>query len=214
MMFLVRPVARLGSLSFVFLCASLLVAGCGEDDTATTSKKGSRADQLLGWMDAPSIPETLADNDPPLPAVEPVAGSEPELAQSEPETHATNEKGGLGAQAGKQGFEPGSFLGTVPGSQTRIKMVLTQGDGIEMHVNGRKMEMIQAPSGNIQISKVKWSIVGEHIQLTWPNLDRLFYLIESSTTFVGPVARLKAGGLREVTPASARVVFQRSGRDN
>ncbi len=201
---LVRTVSRPVSLLFLLFCASLLVAGCGGDDTATTSTETSSADT----PETPSAPGTPADNDPPTPAVDPVADSEAELAPSELGTQTIDLSEDAAAQAGNEAFAPGAFLGTAGGGQ-KIKLVFLASGGLEQFFNGQKMETIHTKRGDFETSKVKWTIIGEEVQLTLPNLDAVFYRIEDSDTIVGPVARTLIGEVREASPASARVVFKR-----
>jgi hypothetical protein len=197
---LVRTVGRRVNLLVLLFCASLLVAGCGGDDSATTSSDNTTADT----PDTPSAPGTPAASDPPPPAVDRPDGPEPEFAQSDPDTQVTEDVDDLAAQAGNEEFQPGSFFGTAGGGQ-KIKLVLLESGGIEQFLNGQKMETIQI----FETSKVKWTIIGEEVQLTLPNLDAVFYRIEDSNTIVGPVARISVGRPREVTAASTRQVFKR-----
>lgn len=200
----VRTVAWPASLAF---CVSLLIVGCGGDETAETSTETSSADT----PETPSASGTPADNDPPTPAVDPVAGSEAEVAQSDPDTQTTDDVGDLAAQAGKEAFAPGAFMGTAGGGQ-KIKLVLLESGGIEQFLNGQLMEKYETKSGDVaRTSQTKWTVIGAEVQLTIPNLGAVFYRIEDPDTLVGPVARTLIGEVREASPASARVVFQRSG---
>jgi hypothetical protein len=76
----VRTVAWPTSLLF---CVSLLVAGCGGDDSAeTSSSKNSAADT----PEVPATPGEPAASDPATPEADAVAGSEAGFEQSEPDT--------------------------------------------------------------------------------------------------------------------------------
>jgi len=202
---LVRTVGRPANLLFLLFCASLLVAGCGGDDTATTSSDNATADT----PDTPSTPETPADNEPPTPAAEPVAGSETAFEQPELEAPTTDPADDLAAQAGNEEFEPGSFSGTAGGGQ-KIKLVLLESGGIEQFLNGQKLEKYETKSGDVaRISQAKWTVIGAEVQLTIPNLGAVFYRIEDPDTLVGPVARTITGEVREASPASIRRVLKR-----
>jgi len=195
-----RPAALRARLLFLCSCAILLTAGCGGDDTATTSNESS-----VDTSEAPSISGEPVAGDLVNPEPEPVAVSEVELGQAEPDSQTVDSPDDFAAQADKEEFEPGFFLGTAGEGRTKVKLVLLESGGIEQFVNGKKMETIQV----FETSKVKWTIIGQHVQLTLPNLDAVFYRIEDPDTIVGPVARVSAGGLRETTAASTRVVFKR-----
>jgi hypothetical protein len=199
----VRTVAWPASLVF---CVSLLIAGCGGDDSAeTSSSENSAADTA----EPPATPGEPVARDPSTPAADAVAGSEAGFEQSEPDAQTTDASDEADAQADKEAFAPGSFFAAVGGGQEKLKLVLLESGGVEQFLKGQKIETIKSKAGDFEASKIKWTVVGQEVALRLPNRDAVFYRIEDPDTLVGPVARLAAGGEREVTAASSRQVFKR-----
>ena len=98
----VRTVAWPASLVF---CVSLLIAGCGGDDSAeTSSSENSAADTA----EPPATPGEPVARDPATPAADAVAGSEAGFEQSEPDAQTTDASDEADAQADKEAFAPGA----------------------------------------------------------------------------------------------------------
>ena len=86
---------------------------------------------------------------------------------------------------------------------------MLESGGVEQILDGQKIETIKSKAGDFEVSTIKWTVVGQELELRRPNRSAVFYRIEDGDTIVGPVARQAAGGEREVTAASSRQVFKR-----